>query len=424
MPASRKTSLPKVFDLPLLVGAALTVGYYLLLTQPPFADSMLAHYTSEHSVEYIIVGFLIWGLTDVVFRAATFPGEKLALKQPWLPALGAREPVSHAATLLAHMHKKPRWMQESLIGQRLTQALSYLKERGSAAELKDHLRYLAELDEEKSHNQYALVRFICWVTPMLGFLGTVVHFGTALGGQEAKDLGEKLPTVVAEMGTAFNTTTVALVAATTMMFCLFMCERTERGILHTIDRRIERDLLYRFEIADANIAPFLAALDAANAANQQAMDQSLQRQMQIWTGAFNALAEESERRSVSHAAAWEQSLERLEVRYAANHGEQEQRLLRVLDTMQQERELQRSEVRSTVQDVTKLQAEFGRLVEGLTAVVDSKGEVVKLQSLLADNLRLLRETGQIDEALHGLTAAIHLLTARGHATGIKEHRAA
>jgi hypothetical protein len=286
------------------------------------------------------------------------------------------------------------------------------------------LRYLAEIDEEKSHNQYALVRFICWVTPMPGFLGTVVHFGTALGGQEAKDLGEKLPTVVAEMGTAFNTTTVALVAATTMMFCLFMCERTERGILQTIDRRIERDLLFRFEIADADIAPFLAALDAANAASQQAMDLALQRQVQIWSKAFDALAEQSERRNVSQAAAWEQSLERLEARHAANHGEQEQRLLRVLDTMQQERELQRSEVRSTVQEVTKLQLEFGRLVEGLTAVVDSKGEVVKLQSLLADNLRLLRETGQIDEALHGLTAAIHLLTARGHSTGIKEHRAA
>ena len=60
---------------------------------------------------------------------------------------------------------------------------------------------------------------------MLGFLGTVVHFGTALGGHTAGDIGDKLPTVVAEMGTAFNTTTVALVAATSMMFCLFLCER-------------------------------------------------------------------------------------------------------------------------------------------------------------------------------------------------------
>ncbi len=36
----------------------------------------------------------------------------------------------------------------------------------------------------------------------------------------------------------------------------------------------------------------------------------------------------------------------------------------------------------------------------------------RLAAVLADNLRVLRETQQIDEALHGLTAAIHLMTAR------------
>ena len=34
-------------------------------------------------------------------------------------------------------------------------------------------------------------------------------------------------------------------------------------MLHTIDRRVERELLHRFEMADANMEPFLAALEAA-----------------------------------------------------------------------------------------------------------------------------------------------------------------
>jgi hypothetical protein len=38
--------------------------------------------------------------------------------------------------------------------------------------------------------------------------------------------------------------------------------------------------------------------------------------------------------------------------------------------------------------------------------------MIQLQAHLADNLRLLRETQQIDSVLHELTAAIHLLTAR------------
>ncbi len=44
--------------------------------------------------------------------------------------------------------------------------------------------------------------------------------------------------------------------------------------------------------------------------------------------------------------------------------------------------------------------------------------------MLSDNLRVLRETQQIDEALHGLTAAIHLMTARQSLPAIRGSAAA
>ena len=97
-------------------------------------------------------------------------------------------------------------------------------------------------------------------SPVLGFLGTVIHFGTALSGNSFDDLADRLPTVVSEMGAAFNTTTVALASAMTMMFSLFVCERLERSIIHAINRLIERELLNRFETKDPSISPFLAAV--------------------------------------------------------------------------------------------------------------------------------------------------------------------
>ncbi|MGE3809702.1 MAG: hypothetical protein AB7K24_33975, partial [Gemmataceae bacterium] len=169
MPPGRKSALPKVLDIPFLIGLLLTALFFVLVTQDSLKHTLVARYTTEHAVEYVIVWFFIWGLADVVYRACMFPAEFLALKQPWLPPRGPREPVSQAALLLAQVQKKPRWLQDSRIGQRLIQALSYLKENGSAAELPSHLRYLADLDEEKTHGNYGLVRFICWVTPMLGF---------------------------------------------------------------------------------------------------------------------------------------------------------------------------------------------------------------------------------------------------------------
>ncbi len=424
MSVARKSAWPKALDLPALLAAALTVGFYLLITQDALKDTLIYRYTTEHAVEYVIVGFFIWGIVDTVFRALTFPREMLAVRQVWLPSKTGREPVTHAAVLFAHLQKKPRWLRESRMGQRLSTALAHLKDQGSAEGFADYLRQLAEQDDDKTHTNYGLIRFICWVTPMLGFLGTVVHFGTALGGHSAGDIGEKLPTVVAEMGTAFNTTTVALVAATSMMFGLFLCERTERGILHTIDRRLERELLHRFEVADANMTPFLAALHATSEANLQAMDTTIERQLAIWSQALQGLQAQAEQRQQSQTALWEQALVKLEDRFESGEAEREKRVMRLLEATEVQRQENRSQVQKSVDQVASLQADFARLVEGLSGIVQGKGEIVKLQAVLSDNLRVLRETQQIDQALHGLTAAIHLLTARNQPAPIKEHRAA
>ncbi|MBI2824795.1 MAG: MotA/TolQ/ExbB proton channel family protein [Planctomycetia bacterium] len=412
MPKARKRSLSQMIDLPFLIAALLTAAFYWLVTQEAMKGTLLHRYTTEHLVEYVIVAFFIWGLCDVACRALTFPREMLALRHDWLPARTAREPVARAAVLLVHLQKKPAWLRESRIGQRLLQAVAHLQEKGSADQFADYLHSLADQDDERTHANYGLIRFICWVTPVLGFLGTVLHFGTALGGLSVEEIGEKLPTVVGEMGTAFNTTTVALTAATTMMFCLFLCERTERDMVHTIDRRTERELLNRFEAADVSLAPFLNALQAASQANLQAMDATIQRQMEIWAGAAGDLQRQADERERWQAQLWQDALEKVGERFEANDEKRERRLLDVLNAMQAERREHQQQLQLTAEQVAGLQANFAEMVQALTSVVRTKQEIVELQSVLADNLRVLRETQQIDQALHGLTAAIHLLTAR------------
>src|SRR5262249_55316933 len=153
--------------------------------------------------------------------------EMLSLRYDWLPARVAREPVATAARLLEHLRARPRWLQKSRVGKRLAQALGYVTESGSADEYREYLQYLADQDGERTYSNYTLMRFLVAVTPVLGLVGTVVHFGTALSGISFDEMADRLPVVVGEMGTAFNTTTVALAAAITMMFSMFLCERTE-----------------------------------------------------------------------------------------------------------------------------------------------------------------------------------------------------
>ncbi|HZZ29788.1 MAG TPA: MotA/TolQ/ExbB proton channel family protein [Pirellulales bacterium] len=420
----QKKALPDWVDLPMAVAALLTVAFYVIVYHEFPKGSLIHRYTTEHIVEYVVVTFFIWGIVDVVFKLCGFPLEVLALRQPGLPERNGKEPVGQSKVLYAQLLGRPKWFLDSRYGQRLTKTLGYLQEKESADGFHDYLRYLATQDEEKTHGNYGLVRFICWVAPVLGILGTVIHFGSAFGGLSVDEIGDNLAKVVGEIGTAFNTTTVALAAAITMMFSLFMCEKTERGIIHSISRRIDLELLNRFEVTDESLTPFLHAVQAGNHATLSAVDARLEKQLQIWGGAFARLQQESEKRLQTHGQMWEQSLTKVHAQFEQSDSQREQKLLRLLGDMQLQRKEQTAQSQTMVNQMSGLQTHFAQLVEALAGLNRSEGELAKVQHTLAQNLQGIRETGQLDQALHGLTAAIHLLTARHDLDPKKTSRAA
>ena len=161
----------KAIDLPMAVAALLTIAFYVIVNQESLKGSLIHRYTTEHFVEYVVVTFFIWGLVDVVFRVCGFPLELVALREETFPAKSTRQPVSTAAAMLEQLSQRPKWFLDSRLGQRMTHALGYLTEKGSAEGFEDYLRHLADQDEEKTYTNYGLIRFICWVTPGVGYFG-------------------------------------------------------------------------------------------------------------------------------------------------------------------------------------------------------------------------------------------------------------
>ncbi len=420
----KKHPVLKAIDLPMLVAAALTVVFYVVVNQESFAGSMIRKYTTEHIVEYVVVAFFIWGLVDVVFRLCGLPVEVLALRRNPLPERTATEPVSSAEAMYSELRAQPPWFLDSRFGQRLMKALTYLQEKESADGFNDYLHYLAAQDEDRTHANYALLRFICWVAPVLGILGTVIHFGSAFGGLSVDEIEANIGKVVGEIGTAFNTTTVALAAAITMMFSMFLCERTERSIIHGINRRIDRELQNRFEVFDETLTPFLDAVKSTNQTTVQTVAASVERQLQIWSAAAQQLQQKSEQRLQAHAQLWEQTLAKTSQRFEQSDTQREQKLLKLLEEAQAQRTDHRAQVQAMLTQMAGFQAQTGKLVETLSGLLKGEGELAKLQHKLAENLEGLRGTQQLDQAMHGLTAAIHLLTARHEPDTKKTGRAA
>ncbi len=408
----RKVARTRHTDPSFIIAAITTAVFYYIINLPSMRGTLLHHYTTEHAVEYVIIGVFIWGIIDIALKLLSFPRDILALRQTWLPPRQGREPMAQAHMLLDEVRAKPRWLLESRIGRRLVQALEYVTERCSAKDYREHLRYLSEQDEDNSHSAYVLIRFVIGVTPVLGFLGTVIHFGTALSGIDVDELSAKLPIVVGEMGTAFNTTSVALIAAMTMMFSLFVCQRVERSLLRAIDRLVDRELLRRFEFKDPSITPFLSAVQSANEEALAAINATLARQIEIWVAALDSVFQRFDDRQQHESQNWQRVLEVFDERHESHDASLHERLRQSIALVDSRHETQFAQIQALLERAVGARDDFATFLKTLDDIARGEGRLVELQESLSDNLRVLHETQQIDKALHGLTAAIHLITAR------------
>jgi biopolymer transport protein ExbB/TolQ len=415
----KKNSLLTVLDASFLLGAVSTAIFYAIIHSPGMKGTLLHRYTTEHLVEYVVVCLAFWGLADVLGKLLSYPREVLALRRTWFgDRTAVRESPDNAAGMLATIEQQPRWVRDSRVGKRLAEGLQYVVENGCDEQYRDYLHSLSHKDHDRSHGNFTLVRFVVRITPVLGFLGTVVHFGTALNGITLDQMSEQLGVVVSEMGKAFNATTIALAVAMFMMFAQFVCEWIERSIVQAADRTAEAELLNRFEVKNADLTPLLRTVRDASEKSLQVIAGNIGHQTEAWTAAFATLLTKFEQRQQKESQAWTEALDTLNARHETYDAVREERLRQLVDVVDQRQEKFMGHIQKTLEKAVAIRDDFGGMIATLEGIARGEGRLVELQSTLAENLRVIHETRQIEDALHGLTGAIHLLTAR-HSDGRK-----
>jgi|SRR5690554_3289760 len=81
------------------------------------------------------------------------------------------------------------------------------------------VRDVCESEADRLESELAVVRYIAWAIPSIGFLGTVRGIGAALG-QAHQAVSGDIMGVTSSLGVAFNSTFVALVTSLLLMFFL------------------------------------------------------------------------------------------------------------------------------------------------------------------------------------------------------------
>ncbi len=274
------------------VGLPLAAGILCLIHFGPLRETAVRRYVS-HPLECVEVVMFCAALGALGAKLARYLTERRACAMAIVPAWdGKAVPASAAAKLLPHLQKLPQSLQSTVMLRRVSAIVDFLSRRGSALELDDQLRALADTDALALEGSYSLTRFITWAIPILGFLGTVLGITAAISGVTPEVLERSLSTVTDGLALAFDATALALGLTMITMFVSFVVERAEQSILDSVDRYAERELAHRFEREGAEESEFFEMTRRNTAILLEAVEKIIERQATLWSEAL----QESERR--------------------------------------------------------------------------------------------------------------------------------
>jgi biopolymer transport protein ExbB/TolQ len=388
----------------------------------PLAQLEISRYF-QHHVERVEVLLFCCALSALAAKFWRHLAEGRIDGQSLLPAWdGKPAPIREAASLLGSLSRAPRRQRESLLGKRVAAALDFIRQRGSADDFDDHLRALTDNDALALETSYALVRFLTWAMPILGFLGTVLGITASIAGITPDKLENDLSSVTDGLALAFDATALALSMTMVTMFFSFLVERAEQSTLDAIDRHVDQELAHRFErnsragLGNEVSGPLLEATRQNTETLLQATKTVVQQQADLWAKTLEdgdrrrSKVEEGRQDKISAAleAALETTLDAHTERLQAMERQSVERSAAILKQMDH-----------LAHALGDQQTALARMTEGvieqtrvLTQLQSGGSQLADLQTSLDRNLTALAGCGSFDQALQSLTAAIHLLTAR------------
>ena len=102
-----------------------------------------------------------------------------------------------------------------------------------------------------------MVRYLVWLIPTLGFIGTVIGIALALSAAgDMPDISDSaaikawVALITIKLGVAFNTTLVALVMSAVLVFCMNLAQGREEKALNQVGQYCLDRLVNRLIAAD------------------------------------------------------------------------------------------------------------------------------------------------------------------------------
>jgi len=151
---------------------------------------------------------------------------------------------SDAREYLRTLEQMPPKERDSVLPRVLAAALKRFSATGNVQDASQTVHNVCESENNRLDAELAILRFSVWVTPALGFVGTVRGIGLALQGAELAVKGDTTA-VTSGLGISFNSTLVALTLSIVLMYTLHEIQLAQERLVLDAENYADEELISR-----------------------------------------------------------------------------------------------------------------------------------------------------------------------------------
>ncbi|HRB12821.1 MAG TPA: MotA/TolQ/ExbB proton channel family protein [Vicinamibacteria bacterium] len=185
----------------------------------------------EQEWEFILC---LWALAIMASKWRASSQERALLERNLvLLAPGARILPEDAREYARQIQDLPEAEQRLLLPRSALAALHRFRATRSIQDASSNAREVCSGESDRLDSELAMIRYIAWAIPSIGFIGTVRGIGDALTKAHRAVQGD-ISGVTEALGVAFNSTFIALLLSLLLMFVLHQLQlKQERQVLDT-----------------------------------------------------------------------------------------------------------------------------------------------------------------------------------------------
>jgi biopolymer transport protein ExbB/TolQ len=177
---------------------------------------------------------MLWALAIMGYKTRHTLFERKMLQKSFL---NIREGTSllpeDARDFSRPLQALPATQQNLLVPRALLKALQRFGSSHNVADVATTIKEICDTESDRLDSELAMIRYIAWAIPSIGFIGTVRGIGEALG-QAHRAVEGDIAGVTVSLGVAFNSTFIALIISIIIMFFTHQLQlMQERLVLDT-----------------------------------------------------------------------------------------------------------------------------------------------------------------------------------------------